>query len=222
MSIPKKKTKKPPAAAESTSKKKVAGEVPPADTKGKKNIPSHEAIWGKAVIGYGYAAIPSIFLQAQKRLGLNCTQAMICIQLLGYWHFKDRRPFPSKRELAERMNLSEKTIQTNIASLEKAGYIKRELRKTGAGDYTSNVYNLDGLINRVRDLEPEHTKARKDARDRTKALQRRGGPDIEKASSALKESATAVDAKSSRTTGTKNTAKPGKAAKLTKATKGKA
>ncbi|HDS1558079.1 TPA: helix-turn-helix domain-containing protein [Stenotrophomonas maltophilia] len=222
MTTPKKKTKKALAELDSTNKKKATSPAPSADAKGKKNIPSHEAIWGKAVIGYGYAAIPSIFLQAQKRLGLNCTQAMICIQLLGYWHFKDRRPFPAKRELAERMNLSEKTIQTNIAALERFGYIQRVMRKTGAGDHTSNVYNLDGLITKVRALEPEYTKARKENRERNDALQRRGGLNAEKASVALKANTISTGAKSIRPTNTQKVAKPDKTTKSTKAAKGKA
>ncbi|WP_374153197.1 helix-turn-helix domain-containing protein (plasmid) [Xanthomonas hortorum pv. hederae] len=69
------------------------------------------------VVRFGYAAIPSILLQGQRRLGLNNTQAMICIHLLDYWHHEDRRPFPSKRDLARRMGVTEKTIQTNISAL---------------------------------------------------------------------------------------------------------
>jgi hypothetical protein len=45
--------------------------------------------------------------------------------------------------------------------------IHREIRKKAAGDYDSNVYHLDGLIDRIQALEPEFRKA-KEQRQRAK------------------------------------------------------
>jgi len=45
-----------------------------------------------------------------------------------------RRPFPSKRDLAELLGVTEKAIQLNMAALEKVKIIRRELRRTPAGD----------------------------------------------------------------------------------------
>lgn len=59
---------------------------------------STEKIWGKAVYKHGYAGIPSILIQAQRRLGINTTQMNIIVQLLDYWHEPTRKPFPSKKE----------------------------------------------------------------------------------------------------------------------------
>ena len=113
---------------------------------------STEAIWGKAVVGHGYAGVPSILIRAQGRLGLSPMQFSIVVQLLEYWRDPERRPFPSKRDLAERMGVTEKAIQLNMRALEKAGLIRRELRKTAAGDWDSNLYHL---VERVRALEPD-------------------------------------------------------------------
>ncbi|MDC8635654.1 helix-turn-helix domain-containing protein [Xanthomonas hortorum] len=106
---------------------------------------------------------------------LNNTQAMICIHLLDYWHHEDRRPFPSKRDLARRMGVTEKTIQTNISALEKAGIIRREYRKTASGDFNSNIYHLDGLINKVREIEPGFTAERQLRKENRSKLQSPGG-----------------------------------------------
>jgi hypothetical protein len=38
--------------------------------------------------------------------------------------------------------------------------IRREQRKTKAGDWNSNVYHLDGLIAKVKKLEPDFAEAR--------------------------------------------------------------
>lgn len=133
---------------------------------------SHERIWGKLVLAHGYTGIPSILIQAQSRLKLNSVKMNIIIQLLDYWHEPGRRPFPSKKELAGRINMTEKTIQNNIRDLERAGLIQRVRRYTRHGDPDSNIYNLDGLIQRVQDLEPEFTEARQKKKEVRRALER--------------------------------------------------
>lgn len=120
-----------------------------------KKLSSTEKIWGKKVYSHGYAGIPSILIQAQRRLGINPMQMNIIIQLLDYWHEPTRKPFPTKKDLANRIGVNAKTIQNNIRELEKAGLIQREQRKTAAGDWNSNIYHLDGLIERVQKLESE-------------------------------------------------------------------
>ncbi len=86
---------------------------------------STEAIWGKAVAAHGYAGVPSILIRAQGRLRLSPMQFSIVVQLLEYWHEPSRRPFPSKRDLAERMGVTEKAIQLNMAALEKVKIVTR-------------------------------------------------------------------------------------------------
>ncbi|AXA43704.1 MULTISPECIES: helix-turn-helix domain-containing protein [Rhizobium] len=132
---------------------------------------STERIWGKAVYSHGYAGIPSILIQAQRRLGMNAMQMNIIIQLLDYWHEPSRKPFPAKKELANRMDVTEKTIQNNMRALEKVGYIKREMRKTAAGDWNSNIYHLDGLVAKIQALEPEFAAAKKQRKEAKAALQ---------------------------------------------------
>ncbi|HQS45644.1 MAG: helix-turn-helix domain-containing protein [Rhizobiales bacterium 24-66-13] len=144
-----------------------------------KKASSTERIWGKAVTRHGYAGIPNILIRAQSRLGLSPLQFNIVVQLLEYWHDLSRPPFPSKDELAIRMGVKPKTIQTNIRALEKQGLVRRELRRAPAGDWNSNVYHLDGLVARLQKLEPEFTREkeeRKAARRRVQTpAEKRGG-----------------------------------------------
>jgi len=126
-----------------------------------RRVSSTERIWGKAVLAHGYTGIPSILIQAQSRLRLNPVKMNIIIQLLDYWREPDRRPFPSKKELAERINMTEKTIQNNIRALQKDGLIERVYRYTRHGDPDSNIYNLDGLVNRIQEIEPEFTEVQR-------------------------------------------------------------
>lgn len=120
-----------------------------------------EQIWGKAIQRHGYAAIPAIMIRAQHRLGVNPTQFCILVQLIEHWRVKDRAPFPTKQQLADRIGVSQSTIQQNIRQLEQAGLLKREQHKTASGDWGANTYLLDGLVAKLTALEPEFEEARK-------------------------------------------------------------
>ena len=136
---------------------------------------STERIWGMAVCSHGYTAVPSILIQAQRRLGINSTQMNIIVQLLDYWRDPARKPFPSKKDLAKRIGVTDKTIQLNVRELEKAQLIRREQRKTAAGDWNSNIYHLDGLVQKVQAMEPEFAAEREKRKARKAALETPAG-----------------------------------------------
>ena len=136
---------------------------------------STEKIWGKAVYSHGYAGIPSILIRGQRRLGLNPMQMNICIQLLDYWYDPARKPFPTKKELAQRIGCTQKTIQNNIRELETAGLVKRLQRRTASGDWNSNIYDLSGLVAKVQALEPEFAQEKKEKEALKAQLQKPGG-----------------------------------------------
>jgi hypothetical protein len=140
-----------------------------------KSISSTEKIWGKAVYSHGYTGVPAILIQAQRRLGINPTQMNIIIQLLEYWREPARKPFPTKKQLGQRIGVTEKTIQNNVRELEKANLVKREQRKTASGDWNSNIYHLDGLVAKVQALEPEFAAERKKRKDAKAALETPAG-----------------------------------------------
>jgi DNA-binding HxlR family transcriptional regulator len=121
-----------------------------------------ENIWGKKVQSHGYAAIPSIMIRSQRRLGVNTTQFCILVQLLEYLRSPDRAPFPTKQQLADRIGIKAATIKANMQTLEKAGLIERVQRKTPAGDWGANTYHLDGLITKIKALEPDFAKEREE------------------------------------------------------------
>jgi hypothetical protein len=110
---------------------------------------SHVRIWSKPVVALGYTALPSVMIQAQRRLGITPLQFNILAQLLDYWREPSRAPFPSKAELAERIGVKPKTIQTNIRALEKAQLVTREMRRTAAGDWNSTL-SPRRLVARIR------------------------------------------------------------------------
>lgn len=140
----------------------------------KKDLNKSAEKWGKPVLDYGFCIFPSLLLKAQNRIGLNPTQLAILLQIIDYWWEANRMPFPSKKSLSDRLGLGERQIQRHIAEMEKAGLIRRIERTTKHKGKTSNGYDLSGLVRKLKELEPEFTKAK----NANKAVIKRGGLDI--------------------------------------------
>lgn len=133
-----------------------------ANTPPKRKKSSTEKIFGSDVMGHGYTAVPNIMVRAQSRLGLNAAQFNILVQLLSYYMDPARPPFPTKRELRERTKLSDATLKKHLKALEQAGFIRREQQVTRYGDFGSNIYHLDGLIEKLKKLVPDFDKEREE------------------------------------------------------------
>lgn len=136
--------------------------APQAMPRSKKTASSTTRIFGTKVMEHGYTALPNILLRSQAALEISTTQFNIIAQLLSYWIDPARPPYPSKRELAKRMGITPDTLRINIAKLEDMGLIRREQRQTSSGDYSSNTYHLDGLVAKLKRLEPRFEKERQE------------------------------------------------------------
>ena len=128
----------------------------PEDTAKRKVSPKASAEkWGQKVMDLGFCLVPSLLLRAQRRLNLSPTQLAVLLQLCDFWWDKDRKPFPSKETLAQRLSLSERQVQRYIADLEQEGLVRRVDRRASNGGKLSNIYDLSGLVRRLQELEPE-------------------------------------------------------------------
>ena len=154
--------------------KKNTAEVVPIRL-GNKTAQASEKKWGKAVMKLGFTIIPSLLLRAQQRLGLNPTQLAILLQLADYWWDEERKPYPSKKALSERLGLSPRTIQRYIAELEEAGLVRRIERRAAHKGKQSNMYDLTGLVERLKALEPEFREVQEEAKAKRRQVSRRGG-----------------------------------------------
>lgn len=131
--------------------------------------------WGKDVMKLGFSIIPSLLLRAQQRLGLNPTQLAILLQLADYWWDEERKPFPSKQALSDRLGISPRQIQRYIAELEAAGLVKRIERRAAHQGKLSNTYDLSGLVERLKKLEPEFREVREETKSLQRQVSRKGG-----------------------------------------------
>lgn len=134
-----------------------------------------EKKWGKQVIKLGFSIIPSLLLRAQQRLGLNPTQLAVVLQLADYWWDQERKPYPSKQALSERLGLSSRQVQRYIAELETAGLVQRIERRAPHKGKQSNFYDLSGLVERLKALEPEFREVQEEIREKKRQVARRGG-----------------------------------------------
>ena len=133
-----------------------------------------EKKWGKKVIALGFCVVPSLLLRAQQRLGLNPTQLAVLMQLCEFWWNHDRSPFPGKKALGERLGLGPRQVQRYVAELEQAGLVQRIERRAGHGGKLTNFYDLSGLVERLKKLEPEFRSVEEEAKASRKAVAKRG------------------------------------------------
>ena len=119
----------------------------------------------------GFSVLPSLIFRAQARLGLSPTQLAVLLQIADYWWDQERKPYPGKSALSERLGLSPRQIQRHIADLESAGLLKRIERRAAHRGKLTNAYDLSGLVEKLKKLEPEFRKVQEMKRQVT----RRGG-----------------------------------------------
>ena len=156
----------PPAGVAPTSMASIvqlSAAVKKADTR-----KASEKKYGKPVMDLGFCIVPSLLMWAQARLGINTVQFNIIMQLADFWWDPERKPYPAKKLLSDRIGMSERQIQRQIAELEAAGLVARIGRTRPGRGKTSNEYDLGGLVARLKELEPEFTAVQAENRERRK------------------------------------------------------
>lgn len=117
--------------------------------------------WGAAVMRHGTLILPSILLRAQARLLVNSTQMVVLLQLVEHWWTVESKVFPSMKTIADRISLTPKQVQRSIDALVAKGLITKIARRLPHGGKASNEYRFDGLVQKLKAIEPDFEKARK-------------------------------------------------------------
>ena len=72
------------------------------------------------------------------------------------------------------MSLSPRQVQRHIAALESSGLVQRIERTDGHGGKLSNVYDLSGVVDCLKKLEPEFSVVEKQVKTSRKAVAKPG------------------------------------------------
>lgn len=123
----------------------------------------------------GWTVIPSALIRGLPRLHIGAGELAVLISLIDYWWAPDDPPWPSKKALAERLGVSQKTIQRHLAVLKQEGLILSEARHRTGGGQTSNRYNLTPLVTKLEAIVGDMKKAEAEAAKLKRAATRPGG-----------------------------------------------
>lgn len=114
-----------------------------------------EKKWGKHLTAAGWTAIPNVLFECSQALGLKQLDILIILHLAGYWWKAGNDPYPSKDSLATAIGITPRSVQRQIAGLEKKGYIQRVARTSSKGGNLTNRYSFAGLIKAATPLAKE-------------------------------------------------------------------
>lgn len=102
-------------------------------------------------------------------LGLDPLDLNILLQIADHGWEPENHPYPSKRTLAQRIDVDPRTIQRRVTRLVKDGLLERvERRDHGHGGNKTNIYRLTPLVTKMKPFALELLEERQ-SRKRLKA-----------------------------------------------------
>ena len=144
--------------------------------KAEQHIKANEKKWGKALMQSGWTAFPSVIIEKQHALGLTAMDINIILYLSTHWWEAERKPYPSKKTIAQALGVTSRTIQKRIAALEQIGFIKREYRPHETKGNDTNKYDLSGLIDAITPFAEEKLEEINAAQEAKEARRKRVKP----------------------------------------------
>jgi DNA-binding transcriptional regulator YhcF (GntR family) len=148
----------------------VSEPVPPAKPDTEKVLRQK---W-RSSLDTGWTVIPSALIRGLPRLHIRAGELAVLISLIDYWWAPDDPPWPSKKALAERLGVSQKTIQRHLAVLQREGLIVSEARHRAGGGQTSNRYDLRPLATKLEAIATDMKRAEAEAAKLKRAATRPG------------------------------------------------
>lgn len=81
--------------------------------------------WG-VVAEPGYQAVPDILLLKQRELEITSEELNVLLNLTAHWWRPKDFVFPGVSTIANRMDVSKRTIQRIVGSLTKKGFVRKD------------------------------------------------------------------------------------------------
>ncbi|WP_181953240.1 helix-turn-helix domain-containing protein [Achromobacter kerstersii] len=120
------------------------------DIQDKKPSPLQEK-WGEEILELGFVLVPTLLLRKQKDLGLESTELVVLLNLLSTWWVPERNPFPRTATIAQRMHVTQRTVQRCLKTLEDKGFIAKNRVRTGTPEEmrTQTSYEMSGTVRKL-------------------------------------------------------------------------
>jgi predicted transcriptional regulator len=139
----------------------------------------NEKKWSKELMEAGWVSFPSILLEKQQALDLDAVDVNILLHLASYWWTAENKPHPSKRSIAEAIDVTPRTVQRHIAAMESAGLIRREERRISRKGSKTNLYHFDGLIEEAKPFALEKIKMKNQQKaENERRRKKKGHPNL--------------------------------------------
>jgi hypothetical protein len=105
--------------------------------------------WGDAGRA-GFQVVPNVLFRAQKRLEIDSMDVVILLNLSLHWWGGANLPFPSPATIANRMDVSRRTVERRLEALERRNFIKRlKPEVPQAGKPKVRKFELRGLVEKL-------------------------------------------------------------------------
>lgn len=120
-----------------------------------------ERKYGKPVMSHGFTIVPKLLLEGQAHLKVSPTAFNVLLHLIYHWWDVDEAPRPMIATIARRMGKSPRSLFRYFDELEAAGLVQREARYRGEKAQTASAYQLGGLVEKLKEIEPVIAKGKK-------------------------------------------------------------
>ena len=80
--------------------------------------------WGDAA-ALGFFQIPDVLFTSQDKLGIDVTEMVVLLNVLSFWWYDERKPFPKSSTIAQRTGLSPRTVQRTLQKLQQKDILKK-------------------------------------------------------------------------------------------------
>ena len=97
----------------------------------------------------GFVVVPVLLLRHQKDLGLDDGAMMTLLNVIASWWYEGKLPFPGTHTIAQRMGVSERTVQRHLTKLEKLGLLQRRAAADLRNETRRTSYDPAGLVLKI-------------------------------------------------------------------------
>ena len=93
--------------------------------------------WGDLILGggkTGFTIVPDALLRHQGSMKISPSEMVVLLNLVAFWWFSDKPPFPGNETLARRIGFNKRTVQRAVLGLKKKGLIEVTTTKKQQSD----------------------------------------------------------------------------------------